>query len=323
MTVGDRIRFHRKENGLTQEALAEELDVTRQAVAKWESGKSSPSTANLMKMAELFNVSFRDLIQEREEPITREELDELKQNIQGLKEEARKHRAFIEGLWKVVVSSLVVTSGFAAIILSAQILLSSTAVPDYVLRWTLENHILTALYIYALIGTIGYGRRFGGIVFAGTILGVLLGSIVGALTSRLTELHFNDGRIALLFCGTVFCVYALVDAFVKRNREMLVVLKKPAARCALDVVLIICTTVFIIIGAGYSVHEISFERGAMAGWHAGYEQGVSDRESGLPANSRKKNRQIPENYREGSSAYTGYMYYWPTGYHEGYEEKTP
>jgi len=321
MTVGDRIRFHRKENGLTQEALAEELDVTRQAVAKWENGKSSPSTANLMKMAELFNVSFRDLIQEREEPITREELDELRQNILGLKEEARERRAFIEGLWKVVVSSLALTGGYGAVLFSAQILLSSTAMSDYVLRWTLENHILTVLYIYALIGTIGYGRRFGGIVFAGTILGVLLGSIFGALTVKLTEMHFNDGEIALIFCSIVFSVSALAEALVRQHREMQTVRKKTVVGRVLGPTLIVCLAVFTVIGADYSAHKISFERGALAGYRAGYEQGVSDRERGLPANSRKNNRSIPENYRDGSSAYTGYMYYWPTGYHRGYKEQ--
>lgn len=40
MTMGEKIRQLRKEKGLTQDALAEALGISRQAVAKWESGVS-------------------------------------------------------------------------------------------------------------------------------------------------------------------------------------------------------------------------------------------------------------------------------------------
>lgn len=40
MTIADRIQQMRKQNGLSQEQLAERLDVSRQAVSKWESGGS-------------------------------------------------------------------------------------------------------------------------------------------------------------------------------------------------------------------------------------------------------------------------------------------
>jgi hypothetical protein len=49
------------------------------------------------------------------------------------------------------------------------------------------------------------------------------------------------------------------------------------------------------------------------------EQGILDREMGLPADSRKTRRSVPESYREGAARHTGYMYYWPTGYHKGYK----
>lgn len=40
MTIADRIQTLRKQSGLSQEQLAERLDVSRQAVSKWESGDS-------------------------------------------------------------------------------------------------------------------------------------------------------------------------------------------------------------------------------------------------------------------------------------------
>ncbi len=42
MTIGETIRRLRKEKGLTQDALADALEISRQAVAKWESGRVPP-----------------------------------------------------------------------------------------------------------------------------------------------------------------------------------------------------------------------------------------------------------------------------------------
>ena len=52
--LGARIRTLRKERGLSQEALAQALEVSRQAVTKWEDGSSLPSTANLFALAGFF-----------------------------------------------------------------------------------------------------------------------------------------------------------------------------------------------------------------------------------------------------------------------------
>ena len=62
MTIGEKIRQLRKEKGLTQDAVASALEISRQAIAKWESDQSSPSTENLVKLANLFNVSLEELV---------------------------------------------------------------------------------------------------------------------------------------------------------------------------------------------------------------------------------------------------------------------
>lgn len=58
MTFGDIITKYRKQLGLTQEALANHLDVTNQAVSKWESGQSCPDVALLPKIADLFGITI-------------------------------------------------------------------------------------------------------------------------------------------------------------------------------------------------------------------------------------------------------------------------
>ena len=69
--VSDSIKKLRKEKGMTQDELAEKLNVTRQAVSNWEQGKNQPDIETLTRMAEIFDVSVEQLIygSERKEKI--------------------------------------------------------------------------------------------------------------------------------------------------------------------------------------------------------------------------------------------------------------
>ena len=57
MILSEKIMSLRKQNGWSQENLADQLDVSRQSVSKWESGTSIPDIEKIVKMSELFNVS--------------------------------------------------------------------------------------------------------------------------------------------------------------------------------------------------------------------------------------------------------------------------
>ena len=63
-TLGGVIKKHRMKCQMTQEFVAESLGVTRQAVSKWESGASDPSTTNLMALAKLFGVTAEEILKE-------------------------------------------------------------------------------------------------------------------------------------------------------------------------------------------------------------------------------------------------------------------
>ena len=62
MTLGERIREQRKARGMSQEMVAGCLGVSRQAVAKWESGQSAPSAENLHRLAELLGTTAGSLL---------------------------------------------------------------------------------------------------------------------------------------------------------------------------------------------------------------------------------------------------------------------
>jgi AbrB family looped-hinge helix DNA binding protein len=60
--IAANLRYLRSKQRLTQEAVAERIGVTRQAVAKWENGESVPDIVNCQALAELYDVSLDDLV---------------------------------------------------------------------------------------------------------------------------------------------------------------------------------------------------------------------------------------------------------------------
>ena len=65
MTFCNKLQVLRKNKGLTQEELAEKLNVSRAAVAKWESGQSYPDISNLIQISDLMNVTVDYLVREQ------------------------------------------------------------------------------------------------------------------------------------------------------------------------------------------------------------------------------------------------------------------
>lgn len=61
-TLGERIKYHRKRLGLTQEELAQRMGVSAQAVSKWENNLSCPDISILPELAEVFDISLDELL---------------------------------------------------------------------------------------------------------------------------------------------------------------------------------------------------------------------------------------------------------------------
>ncbi len=62
LEIANRLQKLRKEKGYSQEQLAAELGISRQAVSKWERAESSPDTDNLICLAKLYGVSLDELL---------------------------------------------------------------------------------------------------------------------------------------------------------------------------------------------------------------------------------------------------------------------
>ena len=67
MTLHEKIYELRKKNGLSQEALAESLGVSRQSVSKWETGEATPEVSKLLSLSKLFGVTTDYLLNDEME----------------------------------------------------------------------------------------------------------------------------------------------------------------------------------------------------------------------------------------------------------------
>lgn len=67
-SFGERLSRLRKKSNLSQEELAELLDVSRQSVSKWENDKAYPEMTRLLYMSDFFQVSLDDLMRGTKEP---------------------------------------------------------------------------------------------------------------------------------------------------------------------------------------------------------------------------------------------------------------
>ena len=64
MTLGEKLRNARKQEGLTQEQLSEKLGISRSAVAKWGTDNGIPDISNLIALSDEFGLSLDELIKE-------------------------------------------------------------------------------------------------------------------------------------------------------------------------------------------------------------------------------------------------------------------
>lgn len=100
MKFEDKLIKLRKKASLSQEALAEKLDVTRQTISKWELGQTKPDMEKLAQMAKLFNISVNELVSD-------DELTEEKSETHIKKENKGERKIVLYILIIILIASFV------------------------------------------------------------------------------------------------------------------------------------------------------------------------------------------------------------------------
>lgn len=151
MTLGETIRTLRKKAGLSQEALAEKLGVSRQAVSKWENDNGMPETEKLITMAKLFDTSLDDLIgEEKSAPTSSTAESSTQTHIDRAAVTLDVARSFLDyqshRLQRVALAALLIIgssalafSSFSGIIMLLWMLIIIVAVAQLILAYAIAD----------------------------------------------------------------------------------------------------------------------------------------------------------------------------------------
>lgn len=151
MTLGETIRTLRKNAGLSQEALAEKLGVSRQAVSKWENDNGMPETEKLIAMAKLFDTSLDDLIgEEKSVPTSPAAEDSTQTRVDPTAVTLDVARSFLDyqshRLQRVALAALLIIgssalafSSFSGIIMLLWMLIIIVAVAQLILAYAIAD----------------------------------------------------------------------------------------------------------------------------------------------------------------------------------------
>ena len=120
--LSENIKNFRKEKGMSQEELANKLNVVRQTVSKWEQNLSVPDSEMLIKIAEIFGVSVSRLLGETvEESDTRTELEKISQRLENLNSLVAERNQKSRRIWMTVIAVCATVS--AAVLLAFAIII--------------------------------------------------------------------------------------------------------------------------------------------------------------------------------------------------------
>lgn len=313
ITMGEKIKDLRKNKNMTQDAVAMALNVSRQAVAKWESNQAVPSTANIMKLAELFHVEFQELLSNEQV-----DSDEVQAFIVDMIKNDNLRKEKKERTKEIVNVVLRISTCYLGLFLICMILFELIGIPNYILTWTMSHGVFLLTWLFSLFGCLFYYRHFGYYTFAGLFLGLVIGNNVGELTSAHSVLHFNTGWIALIICIFAFSLCGILFPAFKRSKiTPTILLGKKAGKICLST-LGIFFLAFASLAAILTVRTLAYNRGAEAGYISGYEVGVQAKKNGAEFDSNQLSNHVPAEYQFGTSEYKGYSTYWSTGYQDGY-----
>lgn len=130
MNIGEKIYLLRKQKNLSQEALAERVNVTRQAVSKWELGTSVPELETVVALARTFGVSTDYLLSD-EEPVsgteparTQPQQQDWMDKLPGFLNRMFRRYGWLVGVYMAVVGALFAGIGLLARVMTRRMLSS-------------------------------------------------------------------------------------------------------------------------------------------------------------------------------------------------------
>ena len=189
MALGETIRALRQGAGLTQEGLAERMEVSRQAVAKWEAGKSSPSTENLVRLAEVLGVGVEALT-------------------------AAQGQAVLLGYAALYLLGRVLWCDFTGSSFLGWLWTNTPEGTDgYLFGWLLSSRLYWVSMAVSTLPALFGKRRFSAVTLLGFALGLLAGLLFGPNPEGAA---YGQGHFGWAIWGACFLLSLLAGALLER-----------------------------------------------------------------------------------------------------------
>ncbi len=230
MSLGERIKEQRKNCAMSQEKLAELVGVSRQAVTKWETDQSAPSTEKLFKLAEIFGTTVDLLIKSDEKP-TESPAEQIYYMYKM--EQERKRTEFISKLKRNTLFALCVTAGYLIFHLICRFVwidpdkctvFSWFFVPpqgehSYLYGWLLSSNMFDISVAISIIPAF-FGKRIYPITTScGFLIGFLAGLIFGPNPegAAIGHDHYGWAIWGVIFFASV--IIGIIIELIKKTKQ--------------------------------------------------------------------------------------------------------
>ncbi len=172
MEISENIRYHRNRLNLSQEYVADQLGISRQAVSKWETGQSQPTAQNLADLAMLFDISISELV----EPGRNKE--EVSKAIKTKEKVGYKTALIILGVFLAYYLIWLVIGNKDMNSTMLEILRMRNS-RFYLFPWLVRNNLYWIALLISVIGALLSKKLFAYSTCIGATAGILFGEIFG------------------------------------------------------------------------------------------------------------------------------------------------
>lgn len=228
MSLGEKIKEQRKRCGLSQEKVAEFVEVSRQAVTKWESGQSAPSTENLFKLAEIFGTTVDFLLtsdeQKKDSPaeqiyyLYKMEKEKKACDLQAKRRKNALNALYIIGAYIIIylIGRIIWCDISQNSIIGWLFFTRPKGEHSYLYGWLLSSNLF---WIAAAISTIPaiFGKfKFSITTLMGFVLGLLMGMTFGPNPDGLETGQTHYGWA---IWGTIYLLSVIAGILTERFTE--------------------------------------------------------------------------------------------------------
>lgn len=254
-TLGERIRAARQAAGLSQEKLAERLGLTRQAVTKWETGQSAPSTENLLRLAEVLGVPVTALL-DASAPEQQMQADQIYalQKEQARQGAAETLHAFLCNLR----TAFIILACWIAVYLLGRLICGDIANSSllgwlfgadskyYLFGWLLTSGLYWASMLVSVLPALFHKWRFAVVTLVISALAIPIGEALGPNPANAPYGHGHDGWLIWICLNLVAFVSGIVlERMAKKGVRLRS--KKGAVWAAATALACIAVTVVILL----------------------------------------------------------------------------